>query len=117
MAIVARGLGLPEDGALVAGGFGTVEVDSNAMTAALTGSTATVVATLTAAGDTATVGVFGGAKFIEPRHLVWPAVPKKPKQARPITATLTGSGRIVATLDYTIDFDADLELLLLLAAA
>lgn len=36
MAIVVRGLGLPEDGALVAGGLGVSESDPNAMAATIT---------------------------------------------------------------------------------
>lgn len=51
MSIVARGLGLPEDGALVAGGLATSEADLNAMSAALSGSSS-LTATLTAAGIT-----------------------------------------------------------------
>ena len=47
MAIVARGLGLPEDGALVVGGLGVSEADLNAMFATLAGSS-TLSATLTA---------------------------------------------------------------------
>ena len=46
MAIVVRGLGLPEDGALVAGGLGVSEADLNAMFATLVGSSS-LSATLT----------------------------------------------------------------------
>ena len=56
MAIVARGLGQPEDGAIVVGGLGTVEVDPHAMSAVLSG-TSSIVATLTFMG-TAAVTVF-----------------------------------------------------------
>lgn len=47
MAIVARGLGLPEDGALVVGGLGVSEADLNAMSATLAGSSS-LTATLAA---------------------------------------------------------------------
>lgn len=59
MAIVARGLGLPEDGALVVGGLGVSEADPNAMFATLAGASS-VSASLTAAADVATADHLGG---------------------------------------------------------
>jgi len=58
MAIVVRGLGLPEDGALVVGGLGVSEADLNAMFATLAGSSS-VSARLTAAADVATADLGG----------------------------------------------------------
>ena len=58
MAIVVRGLGLPEDGALVVGGLGVSEADLNAMFATLAGSSS-VSASLTAAADVATADLGG----------------------------------------------------------
>ena len=112
MAIVARGLGQPEDGALVVGGLGTVTVGPNAMSATLTG-TSTLTATLTA-GDVEPPVVGGGApggarvRFVQLPPLV--------NQPRSISATLTGSGELTAHLDFTVDFDAELEQLLLVGA-
>ena len=58
MAIVVRGLGLPEDGALVVGGLGVSEADPNAMFATLAGSSS-VSASLTAAADVAAADLGG----------------------------------------------------------
>jgi hypothetical protein len=107
MAIVTRGLGLPEDGAIVAGGLGTAEVNANAMAATLTGSS-TLVATLTATGSPPPPTSGGGGVRSTP------IIPR----AKPvnITACLSGRATIRATLTYTINFDAELEQLLLVGA-
>lgn len=56
MAVVARGLGLPDDGSLVSGGLGVSGVGSlNAMTATLSGS-GSLAATLTTIGVASTGG-------------------------------------------------------------
>lgn len=59
MAIVARGLGLPEDGALVVGGLGVSEADPNAMFATLGGSSS-LAATLTAGAVQEVAADLGG---------------------------------------------------------
>lgn len=70
MAIVARGLGLPDDGALVAGGLGTSDVDANAMAALLSGSSS-LAATLSVA-DVAVASVdLGGRSRRRQRTVVY----------------------------------------------
>lgn len=59
MAIVVRGLGLPEDGALVAGGLGVSESNPGAITATLSGSSS-LTATLTASDATPSVVALPG---------------------------------------------------------
>ncbi len=79
MAIVARGLGLPEDGSLVAAGLGTTEADPNAMVAALSGS-GSITATLTAADDTPDTTEGGGRPYRQKFRLE-----RKPRQEFVIT--------------------------------
>ena len=104
MAIVARGLGLPEDGAIVAGGFGTVEVDPNAMSATLTGS-GTILATLSVADTGPVYTLAGGARRQR-------FIPTRGEMAATLTAAITLTG----DLDFTVNFDAELEQLLLVGA-
>ena len=61
MAIVARGLGQPEDGSLVAGGLGATEPDLNAMVAVIT-ATGSLSGTLTAANEEPTESGGGAAR-------------------------------------------------------
>lgn len=110
MAVVGRGLGQPEDGALVTGGLGLAGVaDPNAMSAHLSGS-GTVTADLTAA-VTILPPLFGGG----------PARPKARPKAHVAngTAALAGAGTVSASLTFvdhwqaTDDFNINVELLLL----
>lgn len=114
MAIVVRGLGLPEDGALVVGGLGVSEADPNAMFATLAGSSS-LSAALTAGGSTPTVAG-GSISTRRPRHYGYATRPifivHKATRA-PIKASLSGSSLLTADITFTIDFDLDLETLLL----
>lgn len=129
MAIVARGLGLPEDGSIVAGGFGTVEVDANAMSATLTG-VGVLTAELTANSANAMVATLTGSSTITaeltytgtPTEVpstgggnTMPSLSFKKRKPRPgwIGAELAGTSTLTADIDFTINFDAELEQLLL----
>jgi hypothetical protein len=100
VAIVARGLGQPEDGALVAAGLGTAEPAAPGAMAALIVGVGTVTATLV--GDTGTppeqpdrVGVF---------HARPQMPPLRPAPLHYITDTaahLTGGASVTATLTAT----------------
>lgn len=105
MAIVAQGLGQPEDGALVAGGLGLTEQVAGAITAHLTGG-GTLTATLTATGTTGGHPA-GGAT----RTFYIPAPP--PRIVAPIAAHLSGSGDLYAWVTAE-DYETDDELVLLL---
>ena len=111
MAIAARGLGLPEDGALVVGGLGTVEVDANAMSATLNGAS-TLTATLTADAEQPVTPPAGGGNTMP--SLSFPR--KRKTIVGVMAATLNGTSTLAADIDFTIDFDADLEQLLLVGA-
>jgi hypothetical protein len=117
MAIVARGLGLPEDGSLVAAGLGTTEADPNAMVAALSGS-GSISATLTATDDTPDTGSpesHGGITLARRRKLAMDALKKSrpplviPITPGPMTARLTGSSRLTADLTVDLDWSILLE--------
>lgn len=118
MAIVARGLGQPEDGALVAGGLGRSTGGGGAtpgpMVAALVG-TGTLTGELTATGSIVG-GSPGGA--LPPGYFQWPSQrPQRPQtKPRQMVATLGGIGTLTGDLGFTVDFDAELEQLLLVGA-
>lgn len=101
MAIVAHGLGQPEDGALVALGFGIAGAEPNALRANLGGSS-TVTARLEDGAAPAAVAA-GSPHF---RGWVIPVLPtaEKPTVA-PLAASLTGSSTLTARIDFTIDPD------------
>ncbi len=109
MAIVARGLGLPEDGSLVAAGLGTTEADPNAMVAALSGS-GSISATLTAAG---------GSVSTPSPHGKWDGMLQPPRRRRvgAMGAELSGTAPLTAEITFTVNFDdQDFETLLLVGA-
>jgi hypothetical protein len=117
MAIVSRGLGLPEDGAIVAAGLGVTEQVPGAMTATLAG-VGTLTAALTYTGgaepDTGLSGPRTAVRIIPPKF-------KPPRHRKPLvvvghmTARLTGTGTLTAELGFEIRFrDQDLEQLLIL---
>lgn len=104
MAIVAHGLGQPEQGAIVAGGLGATEVDPNALRAVLSGSGA-ILATLT---DGATPEPPAPAGTGSPGFQGWVIpVPQQAPKAKPghLVATLTGTSSLTASIDFTIDPD------------
>lgn len=102
MAIVARGLGQPEAGAIVSDGLAATEPAApGSISATLTG-TSTLTADLTATGAVLPSGRFLAAPWLLER-----------KQVAAMSATLTGSSSLSAHLDFSTDFDAELELLLL----
>ena len=106
MAIVVRGLGLPEDGALVAGGLGVSESNPGAITATLSGSSS-LTATLTA-GDATPPPVPSGNGGSHGARLYR----RKPTA---ISARLVGSSSLRADLSFVANFDdSDIELLLML---
>lgn len=105
MAIVARGLGLPEDGALVVGGLGVSEADLNAMFATLAGSS-TLTATLAAADVTPTPPPFANGGGSTGSLLL---------RRKNMSARLSGWSSLRADLTFSANFDdSDLELLLML---
>lgn len=128
MAIVARGLGQPEDGSLVAGGLGTTEPDLNAMVASLSGS-GTITATLTASGEPPAADDYvghhlSGVNLARKRKAAVDALKKRrralldPTPAY-ISASLSGRGRVRADLhgeyvDAAFDLLADEDELFLL---
>ena len=108
MAIVARGLGQPEDGSLVAGGLGTTEPDLNAMVASLSGS-GTITATLTATTTVVATGGHSGK---------WDGILQPPRRRQTVaafmSADLHGSSRLHAEITFSANFDdLDFEVLLL----
>lgn len=109
MAIVVRGLGLPEDGALVAGGLGVSESDPNAMAA-----TITVVGLLSGSLTDGNTGltVAAGSPGGRPLFVLYPP---KPPRVRPglMAADLVVTSSLVADLDFLFDFDSELEVLLM----
>jgi len=114
VAIVAHGLGQPEQGAIVALGLGATEVDPNALRATLSGSGA-ITADLTDGGAPAPVAA-GSPHFRT--SWVTPVLPQAPEPIPGrLEATLTGSGHLAAVIDFGIDADAlayELSLALLL---
>lgn len=113
MPIVAGGLGLPEQGAIAAGGYGQTEPAApGAMSATLTGS-GTCTATLTATGATP---AFAGRRRKGPRHVKVLPISAAPAPIIRVamTAQLAGTGECSATLT-ALDFNlTDLELLFVL---
>lgn len=137
MAIVSRGLGQPEAGAIVTAGLGASETDPNAITAHLFGvgtltadltaasgdiaatlaGTSSLAATLTSVG-TATQSAGGKAKAKRVRGRtaeVWPERRPPKRRAGELAASLSGSSALVADLGFEFNpSDADFELLLML---
>lgn len=104
MAIVAHGLGQPEDGALVAGGLGIAESDPNALRAVLSGS------------GTLTASLANGTPQPEPprrsgqaaryRPFVYPKPAPSPAAIpAPMVAHLSGSSALQSSLNFVIDPD------------
>jgi hypothetical protein len=103
MPIVVGGLGLPEEGSLVAGGLGVSESSPNAMSATLAG-TSSLTATLTGvdnSGPPVAQPMGGGA--------AWYPLDRITTRPGRMAATLTGSSHLTARLDYEIDVDLLLE--------
>lgn len=109
MAVVTGGLGLPEEGSLVAQGFGLSELDLNAMTAHLAGS-GSLTGTIT--GDNATPAFLGGGEYRHPKR------EEPPRLVVNISANLHGWSTVTATAEAidrwqpTDDFNFNIELLL-----
>ena len=99
MAIVTRGLGQPEDGALVALGLAVVEQVPGAITAILSGSSS-VTASLTSTSVEPETPA-GGFPFGE--VVVLP--PYRPAVVGEMSARLAGSSNVTAAIDFTIDAD------------
>lgn len=106
MPIVSGGLGLPEEGALVAAGLGVSETDPNALRAHMYGE-GSLTGTL-ADGAQAPPTIGGGA--LVALRSTYPK-PKPPRRKKPqpiagwLSAHLTGSGLITAQIDFEIDPD------------
>lgn len=108
MPIVAHGLGLPEEGALVAGGLGLTEQVAGAMSATLTGS-GTLTATLT---TTTTNTPPADPQTGRPGN--W-RPKKKPAVTVELSARLGGRSTFAADLDVAVHMDdLDFEQLLVL---
>lgn len=123
MAIVARGLGQPEDGALVAAGLGTAEPAApGTMSAQLVG-TGSLTATASTDTGVAETPPSGGSPFPPPWYgpRVVPTRPKPPRkktrrtQPVDLAATVQGGSTVTATAVTTsrlpVEWD-DLALLL-----
>lgn len=102
MAIVARGLGQPGDGAIAAEGLASDSAGGPTivnMSATLTG-TGTLTGTLDA--------------FIPSRQFAGGWIEPQPAIPAFMSATLRGAGRLTGDADTVLDFDAELQQLLLL---
>ena len=112
MSIVARGLGQPEDGPIVAGGLG-----SNG--GAPSGSFRNMAATITATASlTATLETSGTPEPPPAQTVTGGTFRRHPRQA-PIlvsmSAVITCTSSMSATAETSMNFDADLEQLLLIS--
>jgi hypothetical protein len=131
MAIVARGLGQPEDGALVAGGLGTSEPAPAGSISATIAGTSSLTAELTAATPSGAMAVaIAGTSSLTAVLTATGVQPGQPSGgntspwlsfkrgaiAGEMSARLAGSSFLTADLDFSIDFDAELEQLLLIGA-
>lgn len=123
MAIVARGLGQPEDGPIVAGGLG---INGGAPSGSFRNMAATITATASLTATLETSGApepelppTGGGVYARRRH----RAPARPLLLTTplgdialIGATIAGSSTMTAVLVADMNFDADLELLMLVGA-
>lgn len=135
MAIVSRGLGQPEAGAIVTAGLGVSETDPNALHAHIYG-TSSVLADLTGTGGNELAATLTGTSTLTAELTAetvvspggggggggrsWPIPLKRPRpelRPAPLAAHLYGAATLTAELTFTVDFDAiDIELLLLVDA-
>ena len=99
MSIVTRGLGQPEDGALVALGLGlSTAVEPDGIMACVAAGSGSMTCTLST--STRTVG---GAPSFGPVVVIPPT--RKPTTYADLAATITGSSSVSATLDYSLNVD------------
>jgi hypothetical protein len=103
VAIVAHGLGQPEEGALVVAGLGVSETNPNALRAVLSGSSSLTANLTDGAMPEPPAPSVGSPGF---RGWVIPVPPQGPK-AIPgrLHASLTGGSSLTAAIDFTIDPD------------
>ena len=121
MSIVARGLGQPEDGPIVAGGFG---INGGAPSGSFRNMAATITASATLTATLETSGtpepqLMGGGVYARRRH----RAPERPLLLTTplgdialMGATIAGSSTMTAGMVADMNFDADLELLMLVGA-
>lgn len=99
MPIVVGGLGLPEEGALVAAGLGAAGAATDSLRARLAGSS-DVTATLTD-GAAPTPAPPAGAPGLG--GWVLPIPYRRPTHPAPIAAHLHGAGGLTASIDLALD--------------
>lgn len=106
MPIVTGGLGLPEEGALVAAGLGVAEpAPPGAISAALTGGASITALLIANPTPPSRYGSGGGVIDRTPRPIVGV-----------MAARITATAAVNAEITFSMDFDAEIEQLLLVGA-